>query len=69
MEKFNKPIIDNEIVGYYNRMYIIKREDGELFYCEMPQVLSIGDIFLDDLTSINELSPAQQSEIIALYGN
>ena len=36
---FEEPYTDNEVVGYYEDKLIVKREDGELFFCEIPENL------------------------------
>lgn len=54
---FEEPYTDNEVVGYYEDKLIVKREDGKLFFCEIPEnLIEIGEtISPKDLTSIAEL--------------
>lgn len=54
---FEEPYTDNEVVGYYEDKLIVKREAGELFFCEIPEnLIEIGEtISPKDLTSISEL--------------
>ena len=41
---FEEPYTDNEVVGYYEDKLIVKREDGELFFCEIPEnLIEIGE--------------------------
>ena len=49
---FEEPYTDNEVVGYYEDKLIVKREDGELFFCEIPEnLIEIGEtISPKDLT-------------------
>lgn len=64
-----QPYADNEVVGYYEDKLIVKREDGELFFCEIPEnLIEIGEtISPKDLSSISELPCYKQSEIKKQY--
>lgn len=42
---FEEPYTDNEVVGYYEDKLIVKREDGELFFCEIPENLIFSKRF------------------------
>lgn len=70
MQTYQTPYMDNTVVGYYGKdKVIVKREDGKLFFCEIPvNLISLGETIVPrDLTSINVLSDSQQEEIKKLY--
>ena len=68
---FEEPYTDNEVVGYYEDKLIVKREDGELFFCEIPgNLIEIGEtISQKDLTGISELTYNVQKEIKNQYAD
>lgn len=68
---FEEPYTDNEVVGYYEDKLIVKREDGELFFCKIPEnLIEIGEtISPKDLTSISELPYDVQKEIKNQYAD
>mgnify|MGYP003176863355 FL=1 len=68
---FEEPYTDNEVVGYYEDKLIVKREDGKLFFCEIPEnLIEIGEtISPKDLTSISELPYDVQKEIKNQYAD
>ena len=70
-EYIKEPYTDNEVVGYYEDKLIVKREDGELFFCEIPEnLIEIGEtISPKDLTSIAELPYDVQKGIINQYAD
>lgn len=62
---FEAAYMDNTVVGYHNDKVIIKRDDGELFFCEIPDnLISLGEtISPNDLTSISVLPYDEQEKI------
>lgn len=61
--------IYNSVVGYYGDKVIVKRDDGELFFCEIPNnLIMLGEtIAPKDLTSISELPVKEQEEIKKMF--
>lgn len=66
---FEDAYMDNTVVGYHKDKVIVKRDDGELFFCEIPEnLISLGETILPkDLTSISTLSLDEQKEIRNKY--
>lgn len=56
---------DNTIIAYIDGKAIVKNDDGELYYCEMPEdFVTIGEtMFEADLTPVSELPIMQQYSI------
>lgn len=65
MNNFEEPHIDNEIVGYYESLAIVKDELDNLFYCEIPEnLLAFGETMQPkDLSPISNLSNKVQKKI------
>lgn len=63
---YDTPYMDNTVVGYYGiDRVIVKQDDGELFYCDIPaNLIMLGESMAPrDLTSISELPTDEQEEI------
>lgn len=56
---------DNTVVAYIDGKAIVENDDGDLYYCEMPEeFVVLGEtMFENDLTPISELSIMQQYNI------
>lgn len=61
-EKFQK---DNTIIAYIDGKAIVEDEEGELYYCDIPEdFVTIGEtMFENDLTPLSELSIMEQYNI------
>lgn len=58
---------DNTIIAYIDGKAIVLGDEGELYYCEMPEdFVTIGEtMFEADLTPVSELPIMQQYSIQA----
>lgn len=71
MPKCDTAIYDQEIVGYFKDLCIVKNEIGFFFAdAALGRMVQEDDgvILNDDLTSISELPQAIQDEIMRRYG-
>jgi|UniRef100_UPI003FEEBD50 hypothetical protein len=61
-DKFQK---DNTIIAYIDGKAIVEDEEGELYYCDIPEdFVTIGEtMFENDLTPLSELSIMEQYNI------
>ena len=61
-DKFQK---DNPIIAYIDGKAIVEDEEGELYYCDIPEdFVTIGEtMFENDLTPLSELSIMEQYNI------
>lgn len=61
-DKFQK---DNTIIAYIDDKAIVEDEEGELYYCDIPEdFVTIGEtMFENDLTPLSELSIMEQYNI------
>ena len=61
-DKFKK---DNTIIAYIDGKAIVEDEEGELYYCDIPEdFVTIGEtMFENDLTPLSELSIMEQYNI------
>lgn len=61
-DKFQK---DNTILAYIDGKAIVEDEEGELYYCDIPEdFVTIGEtMFENDLTPLSELSIMEQYNI------
>jgi|LGVE01.1.fsa_nt_gb hypothetical protein len=57
---------ENEVVGYVSGKAIIKNEDGQWFFIEMPEefITQREQMFEDDLTPLEQLSLEDQNNIL-----
>lgn len=60
---------DNEIVGYEDKMAIVKSESDVLYFVEMPEEFCTpGEVvFTKDLTPITELPEEMQIKLKSIY--
>ena len=56
---------DNTIIAYIDGKAIVEDEEGELYYCDIPEdFVTIGEtMFENDLTPLSELSIMEQYNI------
>jgi hypothetical protein len=68
---YDTPYMDNTVVGYHGDKVIVKQDDGELFFCEVPNnLILLGETMLPrDLTSISALPIDEQKEIKEKYAD
>lgn len=61
-DKFQK---DNTIIAYIDGKAIVEDEEGELYYCDIPEdfVTNWRTMFENDLTPLSELSIMEQYNI------
>ena len=61
-DKFQK---DNTIIAYIDGKAIVEDEEGELYYCDIPEdFVTIGEtMFENELTPLSELSIMEQYNI------
>ena len=59
--------LDNTIVAYIDGKAIVLGDDGEYYYCEMPEeFVTIGEtMFEADLTPVSELPIIKQYSILS----
>ncbi len=68
---YEQSYMDNTVVGYKGDKVIVKQDDGELFFCEIPDnlIMLSETIAPRDLTSISELPIEEQEEIKKEFAN
>ncbi len=68
---YEQSYMDNTVVGYKGDKVIVKQDDGELFFCEIPDnLIMLGETIAPrDLTSISELPIEEQEEIKKEFAN
>ena len=68
---YKTPYMTNSVIGNYRGKIIIKQDDGQLFFCEMPNnLIMLGETLAPrDLTSISELPNVERSEIERLFSD
>lgn len=56
---------DNSIIAYIDGKAIVKDDDGELYYCEIPEeFITLGEtMFAADLTPLSDLTIMEQYSI------
>ena len=56
---------DNTIIAYIDGKAIVEDEEGELYYCDIPEdFVTIGETMIEnDLTPLSELSIMEQYNI------